>query len=197
MKIAISGLSGSGNSTVCALLGKRMGLTVINYTLRNMALELGMDFGEIHKKRKDDPSFDYLLDRKQAEKFSASKNAVLGSRLAIWLVDSNLSIWLDAGLLARAGRIAKREGIPLRQAIAQTRRRDSENSAQYRKLYGINVSRHGFADMVIDTEKLPAAKVAQLIIKEAKKPKYNKVRGNKYAGGLAGKIAFGLKGVRC
>jgi cytidylate kinase len=197
MKIAVSGLSGSGNSTVCSLVGKNLRLKVINYTLRDMARELGMDFEGIHRRRKGDPAFDYQLDRKQAELFASEKNAIMGSRLAIWLVGANLSVWLEAGLKTRAARIAEREKIPVREALLRTRRRDAENALQYRRLYGIDVKTHGFVDLIVDTEKYPASKVAAIIVNEAKKAKYKKVKSSKYADTMLSSIEKGLKSIRC
>ncbi|MFH1257521.1 MAG: cytidylate kinase, partial [Candidatus Micrarchaeota archaeon] len=90
MKIAISGLSGSGNSTACEKVGNALKLKVINYTLRNLAIDVGMDFPTIQEKRKEDERFDLLLDKRQMEAFSEEKDAIIGSRLAIWMADANL-----------------------------------------------------------------------------------------------------------
>ncbi len=197
LKIAISGLSGSGNTTVSELIGKKLHLRVINYTLRNMAKELEMDFEGIHEKRKDDPAFDYMLDKNQQEMFEREKGAILGSRLAIWLADANLYVWLDGELKTRAKRIAKREGITLKEAIAKTKIRDLENAAQYRRLYGIDVNKHGFADLKIDTDNLSAQEVMEKIASVAQKPSYKKVRKNKYAEEMKVRISRGLGSARC
>ncbi|HLC47448.1 MAG TPA: cytidylate kinase family protein [Candidatus Norongarragalinales archaeon] len=197
MKIAVSGLSGSGNSTVCKIVGKKLGIPVINYTLRDMAQDLGMGFSEISRKRKEDPAYDLMLDKMQLEQFDAKGNAILGSRLAIWLAGANLYVWLDAGLRERARRIATREGTSLKAALAATRKRDLENARQYRKIYGIDVGRHEFADIAIDTERNSAAQVAAIIIRENAKARYNKPRKGKYGGAVAEMIRKGLLKTRC
>jgi cytidylate kinase len=179
------------------MVGKKMRLRVINYTLRNMAKEIGMEFEGIHEKRGNDPSFDYLLDKNQKEMFDREQGAVLGSRLAIWLADANLYVWLDGDLKTRAKRISRREKITLKEAIDKTQKRDGENALQYKKLYGIDVGKHGFADLKIDTGKLSALEVAEKIAREAQMPSYNKVRKNKYAAGMQRRISIGLGSARC
>lgn len=42
LRIAISGASGCGNTTVSSLLADGLGIPCINYTFRNLAKELGM-----------------------------------------------------------------------------------------------------------------------------------------------------------
>jgi cytidylate kinase len=42
LRIAISGKSGCGNTTVSTLLAKTLGIKLINYTFRQLAEEKGM-----------------------------------------------------------------------------------------------------------------------------------------------------------
>jgi CMP/dCMP kinase len=197
MKIAISGLSGSGNSSACENVGKALKLKIVNYTLRNLAADVGMDFAQIQEKRRDDPSFDLLLDKKQLEMFGSEGNVIMGSRLAIWMADCNLRVWLSAPLKIRAKRIATREKKPIRQVLAETKKRDEENRRQYIKLYGIDVNKHSFADIIVDADKLNAKAVAQKIMTEAKKDKYKNIEKSNYGDRILARIEKGLKAVRC
>ncbi|MBI5225067.1 cytidylate kinase family protein [Candidatus Micrarchaeota archaeon] len=197
MKIAISGLSGSGISTACEGVGKKLNLKIINFTFRNMATEIGADLETLQEKRKNDDSFDYLLDKRQLELFGAEKNAILGSRLAIWLADANMRVWVHAPLEIRAKRIAGRENISFEKALIATKQRDKENKAQYKKLYGIDVSKHEFADLVLDSGKLNAAQIANKIANEAKKDKYKNVKMSKYGARIGRIISDGLKTKKC
>ena len=56
IKIAVSGKSGCGNSTVSRLLAEKLGLKLINYTFHNMAEEAGIPFEELCLKAENDPS---------------------------------------------------------------------------------------------------------------------------------------------
>ena len=110
IKIAVSGKSGCGNSTVSRLLAEKLGLKLINYTFHNMAEEAGIPFEEFCRRAENDPSFDYALDDKQL-RLAQNGGVVLGSRLAVWLLkDADLKVYLYAPAEIRSGRIHSREG---------------------------------------------------------------------------------------
>jgi cytidylate kinase len=62
----------------------------------------------------------------------------------------------------------QREGGTLEERLEQTRRRDANDSARYKRLYNIDNSDTSVADLVIDTSELGPEDVARIIIKEAK-----------------------------
>ena len=47
LRVAISGKSGCGNTTVSSRLAESLQVTLINYTFRNLAKELGISLVEI------------------------------------------------------------------------------------------------------------------------------------------------------
>ena len=60
VRIAISGKSGCGNTTVSSLLAKTLDITLINYTFRQMAAERNMTLAEVIEAAKTDDSFDKI-----------------------------------------------------------------------------------------------------------------------------------------
>ena len=89
---------------------------------------------------------------------------MLASRLAIWLLkDARLKVYLYASPEVRAGRIARREGQPLDQALAELRERDRRDQQRYVRLYGIDIDHYEFADLVVDTEDLDVEQVVQRV----------------------------------
>jgi len=179
MKIAISGLSGCGNTTVSKLVAKKLRCKFLNYTLRNLAADLKKPFPVIQALAEKNPELDYAVDTKQGLLSYKSKNIVVGSRLACWL-DSpkvlkklkikkspkfNLKVWLDAPLRIRAGRIAKREGKVVSVALSETRARDATNAKRYEKLYGIDVSNHAGL-FVVDVSRFSAEEAAKAIVEK-------------------------------
>ena len=86
MKIAISGKSGCGNSTVSRIVADRLGLRLVNYTFRALAAERGISFDEVRRQAEEDSSLDVYLDKRQVE-LAREGDCVLGSRLAVWLLD--------------------------------------------------------------------------------------------------------------
>lgn len=169
MKIAISGKSGCGNSSVSKIVADRLGLRLINYTFRSMAQERGMSFQAFSRLAETDTSYDRYLDRHQVE-LAAGGDCVLGSRLAIWLLpDADLKVYLTARVEVRAERIGRREGIPYEQALAETVDRDRRDRDRYLKLYNIDNDRYDLADLVIDTETHDLYTEADLIVEAASK----------------------------
>ena len=169
MRIAISGKSGCGNTTVSHLVAEELGYPMINFTFRTLSEEKGIEFWTFCRMAEESDEFDLEVDRRQVEMALAQPNCVLGSRLAIWMLkEADLKIYLTASSLERARRITQREGGSLEERLEQTRRRDANDSARYKRLYNIDNSDTSFADMVIDTSALEAEEVAQLIIKEAR-----------------------------
>ncbi len=164
LRIAISGKSGCGNTTVSRMVASRLGLRVINYTFKDLAREKGMSFEELARRAETDPQYDISLDKMQVE-MARDGGCVLGSRLAIWLLrDSAFTVYLEAALAVRAGRIAKREGQDPATALSLTEARDRRDRERYLRLYGYDVDDYSFASLVIDTESLDAEGVSRLII---------------------------------
>jgi cytidylate kinase len=123
-RVAISGKSGCGNTTVSRLVAAALGLRVVNYTFKNLAQERGMGFEEVCLLAESDPQYDLAVDRRQVQ-LAEGGGCVLGSRLAIWLLKgSAFTVYLEAALPVRAARIASREGKPLAEALAETESRD-------------------------------------------------------------------------
>jgi cytidylate kinase len=167
LKIAISGKSGCGNSTVSRLIAEKLGLRMINYTFHTIAEEKGMEFRELCRLAEEDASWDRYLDEKQVE-LASEGGCVLGSRLAVWLLkDADLKVFLDAPQEVRARRIHKREGGRYGDVYRETLERDEHDRARYLKLYNIDNSKHDFVDLVIDTSQLTPEEIAGQIAARA------------------------------
>ncbi len=164
IKIAISGKSGCGNTTVSRMVADRLNLKFINYTFRQMAEEKGLSFDELRSLAEESPEVDIELDKKQVE-LASRGNCVLGSRLAIWMLkDADLKVYLKASSRVRAERIANRENGTLEEKIAETEERDKKDSARYLRIYGIDTDNYDFADLVINTDSNDADKVTDIIL---------------------------------
>ncbi|MDD4010945.1 MAG: AAA family ATPase [Sphaerochaetaceae bacterium] len=166
MRIAISGPSGCGNTTVSTLLSKKLGCKMINFTFRSMAEERGIDFWEMCALAEKDDNVDIECDRRQVQMAMAEDACVLGSRLAIWMLkDADLKVYLKASVEERARRIVKREGGDLADRREQTMQRDAHDTARYKRIYGIdNTKGPEIADLVIDTEGKTPEQIVDLII---------------------------------
>ncbi len=178
MRIAISGHSGCGNTTATSNVGQALQLKIVNYTFRDLAKDLGIPFEVMQKEASENLIYDYLTDLTLIRSVISNENIVIGSRLASWLVDAELRIWLHAPLETRASRINCRENeksSTYEQVLYKTLKRDEQNRKRYLRLYGLDIEDHSDFDITINTEKLTADQVASLIIAAAKWAKKNRL----------------------
>ncbi|MCR4941147.1 MAG: cytidylate kinase family protein [Treponemataceae bacterium] len=168
IRIAISGRSGCGNTTVSKLLAETLGIEMINFTFRSLAAETGLSLAEIIEKAKTDDSFDKAVDTRQVE-MASKVSCVLGSRLAIWMLkEADLKVYLYADDDVRAERIFKREGGSLDEIKSFTKMRDTQDSARYKALYDIDNGNYSFCDLIIDTAKYTPDQIVDQIIAKLK-----------------------------
>lgn len=164
LRVAISGRSGCGNSTVSKLVAEKLGIRMINYTFRTLAEEQGVSFAEMRRMAEEDPQWDRIVDRRQRE-MALEGSCVLGSRLAVWVLreEADLKVFLDASEEERARRIQKREGGSFEEKLKETRLRDRNDHERYLKIYGIDNNDYGFCDLIVDTERHAPEEIAELI----------------------------------
>ncbi|VVB67537.1 Cytidylate kinase [Candidatus Norongarragalina meridionalis] len=182
MRVAVSGMTGCGATTVTKIVAGRLRLKRINYTFHDLARERGIPFSKLQfdKIEREFPKWDLLLDGKQVARVAKAKQCIVGSRLAVWLdgavakklkkrVKIDAKFWLEVPLRVRAKRVAKREKKPFSQALRETALRDKNNAARYKKLYGIDVRKKPRGTITIDAERLDAKGVADAIVRKVKK----------------------------
>ncbi len=169
LRIAISGKSGCGNTTVSTLLSEKLGINLINYTFRQLAAEKGMTLAQVIEAAKTDDSYDVAVDTHQVE-LARKTSCVLGSRLAIWMLkEADLKVYLLASDDTRAKRILNREGGDLQQIKDFTAMRDREDSGRYKKLYDIDNNSYDFCDLIIDTATKNPDQIVELILETLEK----------------------------
>ncbi|MDE1850322.1 MAG: cytidylate kinase family protein [Candidatus Micrarchaeota archaeon] len=175
--IILCGLPASGKTTVAKIIAKKFHWKVMGGTeiLKEMAKKKGYKMSgddwwdtphgiKFLKERKTNPNFDKETDRIML-KLIKKGNVVMTSYTAPWLSKTGFKCWLSAPLNERAARMAKRDSTHVKESIKATRIRDKENQALYRKLYHIRFGKDFKPfDMVIDTGKISARKVASMII---------------------------------
>jgi len=164
VKIAISGKSGCGNTTVSRLLAETLSLRFINFTFRNLAREKGMSLTGVLALAAQDDSWDREVDSRQIALAREGGGCVLGSRLAIWMLpEADLKVYLKAKPETRWKRIQNRDGGSLEEVTAFTMKRDKEDRRRFLHLYGIDNDKYDFADMDIQTDNLEPEDIVRLI----------------------------------
>jgi cytidylate kinase len=169
-KIAVSGKSGCGNTTISRLVSEKLGLVFINFTFRSLAAEQNISLEEVLKKAAEDDWWDKEIDRRQVAMAQETSGCVLGSRLAIWMLkDADLKVYLKASPEIRVERIIRREGGVLDEVAAFTMERDRQDNERYLRIYNINNDDYSFADVIINTDYRDVGEIAEIIIDAANK----------------------------
>ena len=169
IKIAISGRSGCGNTTVSKMIADALGLCFINFTFRSLAKERNLELKDVLTLAAKDDSIDKEVDTRQVQLAMESGGCVLGSRLAIWMLkDADLKVYLDATPKTRAARIVNREGGSLEEIAVFTADRDRQDHGRYLRIYNIDTDDYSFADLIIDTDSINPQQITEIIINRAK-----------------------------
>ena len=172
--VCISGLAGTGKSTLAKKIAKKYNLKYFSGgdALRALATEKsynskgwwespeGLDF---LAKREKDPTFDKLVDNKLLE-FAQKGNVLLDSWTMPWLIDYGFKIWLAASLRKRTERIAKRDKLKESEALKVLKEKEERTKNIYKKLYGFSLG-DDFKPfhIILDSDKLNAREVFETL----------------------------------
>jgi cytidylate kinase len=176
MVICISGMAGTGKSTLSKKLAKKYNLKCYSGgdALKELAKAEGYDAScegwwetpeglNFLKTRTNDPKFDKAVDAKLLE-YAGKGHVLLDSWTMPWLLKEGFKIWLLASIEKRAARVAVRDGMTPEEAIKVLEEKESRTKAIYQKLYGF-VLGEDFTpfDLVLDTDKLNADEVFEVL----------------------------------
>jgi cytidylate kinase len=167
MRITISGLSGSGTTTVADLLSKRLSMDVISAgeMFRAIAKEKSLQLGEFNKLAENNDDFDRGIDEKQGEEAMKRENVIVEGRLSGFFVPhADLKIWLKAPIEIRARRVAGREGIAYGEALFAMKNREQSEHKRYEHYYGINLDELSIYDLVIDSSRWRGNGIVEMIL---------------------------------
>ncbi|MCD6575673.1 MAG: cytidylate kinase family protein [Nanoarchaeota archaeon] len=149
--ITVSGLSGSGKSTIGKAIANAFGLKLksMGDIFRELAKEKGIPIEKFSKIRSEE--VDIELDKKTLE-LAKKGNIVLIGRLTGWVAGDNadVKLWIDCEDEVRFSRVAKREGISVEEAKKRILERDSADAKRYEELYGVDVNDKSIYDILFD-----------------------------------------------
>lgn len=172
MRITISGPIGSGKTTVCNLLAKRLGyrMVISGSIFRDMAKEHDLSLAEFGALCERDMRHDRLLDERMVDIAQESPDIILEGRLVAHMLKKHgipaLKFFLTADLETRAKRVVEREGKPLDVALLEMKERESSEAARYQSYYGINIRSVDVYDVVIDTADRTPEQIVDLMVEK-------------------------------
>ncbi len=172
MLITISGLPGSGTTTVSRLVADALGLERVpgGEVFRQLAAEAGMSLAEFGAHAQDHPEIDLELDRRLTER-AREGGCVVESRLAGWLTARAglpaVRVWIDCDEVVSAERVAERDGSTVGQALVDSQARAALEHTRYQAVYEIDLRDRSAYDLVLDSTRTPPSDLAHEITRMA------------------------------
>jgi cytidylate kinase len=174
--ICISGMAGTGKSTLTKKLAEEFGLKCYSGgdALKELASSEGYDAARqgwwespeglnFLNERLKDPKFDKAVDAKLLE-YAQHGNVLLDSWTMPWLLKDGFKIWLLASLDKRAARVAVRDKISVEEAFKVLGEKEGRTKAIYKELYGFSLGEDlSPFDLVLDTDNLTAQEVFEVL----------------------------------
>lgn len=176
--ICISGMAGTGKSTLAKKLAQKYGLKYYSGgdALKALAAEEGGNVSSngwwespeglaFLLQRERDSQFDKAVDDKLLE-YAQQGSVLLDSWTMPWLLKTGFKIWLLASIQKRAERVSERDKITVKNALRILEEKESITKAIYRKLYGFTLGEdYAPFNLVLDTDNLNAEEVFQVLCK--------------------------------
>ncbi len=149
--ICISGMTGSGKSTVAKKIAAKYGFDYFSggNALRVLAQEEGYHSDvtgwwesaeglKFLEQRMTDPVFDKKIDEKLLD-LAKKGNVVLDSWTMPWLLNDGFKVWLEASAKVRAKRVVNRDSISIEEAVKALEEKDARTRQIYKSLYGFDL----------------------------------------------------------
>lgn len=180
MIITITGLPGSGNSTMAKMLAKELGYK--HYSAGNMRRELaterGLTINELNKIGETESWTDVGVDNKLIAKGKSEDDFVLDAKIGEYLIPQAFKIFLKADLIVRAKRITneRRRSEPFKnfeEAEKFLTQRITCDRLRYKKYYDHDAYNENNFDFILDTTNIPIEKVFEILLKKVKEVKEN------------------------
>lgn len=172
--IVVSGPPGVGSTTIAKELAKKLKFRVftLGFLQKGLAKEKNKNQSRAalkvwKTKLGRSKSLHYSLDKLQIEE-ARKGNVVICSKLGIHFLKNvaTFTIWLEADLLTRAKRSAKRDKIPLKEAKKTISERENIEREEWKKIYGFDYfKQREEADLVLDTSNLTVKETVDKILK--------------------------------
>ena len=171
MKITISGIVGSGKSTISKMLAEKLDLE--NYSvgkiMREMAVERGLTLQEFTEVAKGDKEIDFELDRRQKDLNSDDISFVMDSRLGFYFIPDSFKVFLKIDLSEAANRIhnanrSEESYSGVGECLEYLEKRIEAEKVRYKQCYDIDFPCEDKFDLVVDTTDRNSAEIVEIIL---------------------------------
>lgn len=171
MKITISGIVGSGKTTISKMIAQELDCDCFSVggIMREMAVERGLSLQEFTEVAKRDKEIDFELDRRQRALNNGGDKFVMDSRLGFYFIPDSLKVFLKVDLMEAARRIfgAGREEenySGVEECLEYLEKRIAAETIRYKQCYDIDFPCEDKFDLIIDTTGRNPAEIVEEIL---------------------------------
>ena len=178
MILTISGLHGTGKSTIGKLISQKLGLKYYStgQAFRDLANDMNFTLEEFTDYVEKNPDIDRKLDDKIIE-IALKDNILIDSQLSAYLLESvaDFKILLTCSLEIRVKRVIERDDALYDDKLKETTIREKSELARFNKLYDIDLNDQSkvekIYDLIIDTSELTIEEILEIIFSDLKSNK--------------------------
>jgi cytidylate kinase len=167
MRITVSGLPGSGTTSLSRYLQEQLGFEMISAgeVFRMLAKEHHLDLAEFGRLAESDPAIDKKIDERQSQIARTKDNIIIEGRLSGWMVpEADLKIWINASISCRVKRIAFRDQVPDEETAQRiTLEREACEALRYKNYYSIDISDLSPYHMVLNSEHWTVQELGRIV----------------------------------
>ena len=175
MIITISGLHGTGKSTIGKKLAENLGIRYYStgQAFRELANEMGLALKDFTDYAENNPSIDKKLDDKILE-IARQGDVIIDSQLSAYILESiaDFKIILVCPLKTRVERMAKRDDATFDEKLTETMIREKSELKRFKKLYSIDLNdknkQEKLYNLIIETEHLTIEEIVAKILSALK-----------------------------
>lgn len=174
MILTISGMPGSGKSTVAKLLARQ--LDYKHYSsgdfMGELAVKRGMSVLELGKLAEKDKTIDRIIDERVITLGKEERDFIIDARLGFHFIPESVKIFLDVDPHVGAKRVFadlradEKENTSLAATKENIKKRMESERLRYKKYYGIDCYDKKYYDIIVDTTKRTPEQVIQRIVEE-------------------------------
>jgi len=184
MIITISGMPGSGKTTVAKMLAEKLNLKhyYMGAIRRNIAKEKGMTLDELNKISEKDPTSDRMVDDYLVKLGKTEDNFIAEGRTAAHFIPKSVKIFMAVDIRVGADRIMKdmhekgnaevrneKSAKSISEEVLNLKARIASDKLRYKKYYNIDIFDPEMYDMWIDSTDMTPEQVTEKIISFVKK----------------------------
>jgi cytidylate kinase len=178
MILTISGLHGTGKTTVGKLIAEKLGIEYYStgQAFRDLAKEMNLSLEEFTKYVESNPEIDRRLDNKIIE-IAQKDNIIIDAQLSAYILESiaDFKVLLTSPLETRVRRMAERDITPYKVQLQETIMREESELERFRRLYNIDLNDSDkitiVYDLIIDTENMTIEEIVEKILSTLDKMK--------------------------